>query len=211
MVTLALAVPMGALDAQPPDAGESAHVADVVAAVETAVVGKVPAGVLLVRPADTDILFPAPDSRGAAAGIVVALRKQGIDARVVDDDWKFDSGNAGEQLFGDWRVDDGGPVVGTITIVGVRKIDSYVPADGSVELFRIDNRAEVDEIHRLEAELAAGFTAAGHPEAVPLIAEEGVRWVGFNIPELGRFGTQIERLVTLRAHRREAVYWHPGR
>jgi len=210
MAVLVLAIGMQPLDAQPPDPGESAAVAAMVTAVESATVGKVD-GVVLVRPADTDILFPAPDSRGAAAGLVANLRTHGVDARVVAEDWRFDGGNAGAQLFGEWRLDEGGPVAGTITIVDARKIDSYVPAAGSVELYRVDNPAEAAEMRRIEADLAREFTQAGHPEAVPLIADEGVRWVGFNIPELGRFGEQIDRLVTLRAHRREAVYWHPGR
>jgi len=210
MAVLVLAIGMQPLDAQPPDPGESAAVAAMVTAVESATVGKVD-GVVLVRPADTDILFPAPDSRGAAAGLVAHLRANGVDARVVAEDWRFDGGNAGAQLFGEWRLDDGGPVAGTITIVDARKIDSYVPAAGSVELYRVDNPAEVAEMRQIEADLVRAFTEAGHPEAIPVIADEGVRWVGFNIPELGRFGEQIDRLVTLRAHRREAVYWHPGR
>jgi len=213
LVVLAVTLSLAPLDARPPDPIESENLARIVAAVDAAPVAALPgAGVVLVRPANIDILFPAPDSRGITAGLVAALRKRGVDARVVDGDWRFDSGLAGVQMFGDWRVDDGAsPVAGTITIVDALTIDTYQPQAGEIELFRLDNPAEVAEIHQIEADLAREFTAAGHPEAIPLIAGEGVRWVGFNIPELGQFGAQTDRLLTLRGHRREAVFWRPSR
>ena len=195
---------------QPPDAEESAAlqgISDAVVPVISRSAGDRP---VLVRPAETEVHFPEPSSRGLAAGTVAELHRAGVDARIVDADWQLPGGGGGRQFFGDARVQDDTPLAGTITVVSGKELDGFEPAPGSVELYRNEDRAAVDEVQRLETELARAFTETGHPDAVAAIPEPGLRWVPFSTPELSRFAPQIERILALRMLRRDAVYWHPG-
>jgi hypothetical protein len=195
---------------QPPEPEESAALQRMSDAVVPVIAQRAAGRPVLVRPAETEVHFPEPSSRGLAAGTVAQLHRAGVDARIVETDWQLPGGGDGRQFFGDARVQLEAPTAGTVTVVSGSELDTYVPAPGSIEIYRDEDRAAVDEIRRLETELARAFTEAGHPEAIAAIPEPGLRWVSFSTPELGRFDPQIQRLLDRRMLRREAVYWHAG-
>ena len=102
-------------------------------------------------------------------------------------------------------------MAGTVTVVGAEKLDEYQPPPGSVELYRVEDRAAVDEARSLRTELERDFTAAGRADAIPQLRDSGAQWIVFKYPELGPYGAKIDRLIALGQSRREAVFWHPGR
>src|SRR5262249_34890961 len=79
LIVLVLAVAMvgPAVRAEPPDSAESANLGRMVDATVPRLTGLANGGTILVHPEDDEINFPAPNTRGEAAGLVSVLRKQG--------------------------------------------------------------------------------------------------------------------------------------
>jgi hypothetical protein len=208
-------VPAGLAGALPPDDGPpAANLSRIEAAVVPVIEAKVAAAggaPVLIRPTDAEVDFPIPNTRGVAAGLVPTLEHDGVPVRVVDDDWRIDRGGGGLTLFGAQRLDDGGPVAGSVFVVGADTLDTYVPPPGAEELIRIEDRGAVEAALAEQATLKTTFTAAGHADAADQLTTGQARWIPFNFPDLASYGPPIEQMVDTLDQPRVAVFWLPGR
>jgi hypothetical protein len=212
-VVLALVLvtmPAGLVGGQAPDIDQEAQMAGLDAAVVTAVVARAGSGPVLVRSLDPDTQFPSPSPNGLALGLVPALEQQGVDVKVPEA-WLPGDRVDGRMLFGSARLDDGGPVRGTILVMGGDEVIGFQPPPGGEKLFGLGDPSVVQAAEQDRAALHTTFLASGQPDAAADALTDQLQWITFHHPDLSSYGDRIQHIVDVLAQPLVAVYWVPDR
>jgi hypothetical protein len=211
VVVSLVTMPSGLSGGQPPDTDQESQMAGVDTAVIPAVVARAADGApVLVRSLDPDTQFPAPSPNGLALGLVPALEQHGIDVKVPEV-WLPDDPADGRLLFGAARLDDGGPISGTILVLGGDQIVGYQPPAGAEQLYLLGDPAARQAAQQDRTALHATLLAAGQPDAAADVLTDQLEWIPFHHPELSAYGDRIQHIVDVLAAPLVAVYWVPGR